>query len=140
MDSLIGSTVAGYRLDRPIGRGGMGIVYQAQELELGRRVAVKVIAPEFANDDGFRRRFVAEARIAAAIEHPGVLPIYRAAEANGVLLLAMRLVAGDDLATIVRRAGPLAPQRAARIVAQVAGALDAAHARRLVHRDVKPAN
>ena len=87
-----------------------------------------MIAPEFAHDEGFRRQFVAEARIAAAIEHPAVLPVYSAVEADGVLLLAMRLVAGNDLSAIVRRDGALAPERAAGIVAKVAGALDAAHA------------
>ena len=118
----------------------MGVVYEAVDLELGRRVALKLIAPELAGDQQFRERFVSEARLAAAIEHPSVLPVYRPAEVDGVLFLAMRLVVGEDLATAVRRQGPLEPERAARIVAQVAGALDAAHARRLVHRDVKPAN
>ena len=118
----------------------MGVVYEAEELELGRRVALKVIAPELASDAAFRSRFVTEARVAASLEHPAVLPIYRAAEADGMLFLAMRLIAGDDLATLVRREGPLAPDRAVRIAGEIAGALDAAHARHLVHRDVKPAN
>jgi WD40 repeat protein len=118
----------------------MGVVYEAVDLELGRRVALKLIAPEHAADRGFRERFVAESRLAASIEHPAVLPIYRAAEADGVLFLAMRLIAGHDLAAIVRHDGPVDPERAAGIVAQIAGALDAAHARGLVHRDVKPAN
>jgi serine/threonine protein kinase len=118
----------------------MGVVYEAVDLELGRRVALKLIAPELAGDPEFRARFVAESRLAASVEHPAVLPIYRAAEADGALFLAMRLIDGDDLARIVKEQGPLDPVRAAGIVAQIAGALDAAHARRLVHRDIKPAN
>ncbi len=139
-DTLIGSVVAGHRIDRLIGRGGMGVVFEAVELGLDRPVALKVIAPELAGDPAFRERFIAESRVAAALEHPNVLPIFRAGEDDGVLFLAMRLVAGDDLRTLVDRDGPLAPGRAAAIVAQVASALDAAHARRLIHRDVKPAN
>ena len=139
-DSLIGSVVGGHRVERLVGRGGMGLVYEAVELGLGRTVALKVIAPELAGDGEFRKRFVAEARVAASIDHPNVLPIYGAGEDDGVLFLAMRLVVGDDLGAIVRREGPLAPERAAAIVMQVAHALDAAHGRGLVHRDVKPAN
>jgi serine/threonine protein kinase len=86
----------------------MGVVYEAEDLELGRRVALKLIAPEF-GDQVFRERFVAESRLAASIEHPAVLPIYRAAEADGALFLSMRLIAGDDLAALVRHRGPVAP-------------------------------
>jgi hypothetical protein len=118
----------------------MGVVYEAVELALERSVALKVIAPELASDPGFRERFVAEARVAASIDHPNVLPVFGAGEDDGVLFLAMRFVAGDDLGTLVRRGGPLTPARAAAIVVQVGAALDAAHGRRLVHRDVKPAN
>src|SRR4051812_8707193 len=118
----------------------MGVVYEAVELALDRLVALKVIAPGLAADDEFRERFVAESRVAASIDHPNVVPIFQAGEDQGVLFLAMRLVSGDDLGTIVRRDGPLELERAAGVVADVAGALDAAHRRHLVHRDVKPAN
>ena len=118
----------------------MGVVYEAVEVALDRVVALKVITPELAADVEFRKRFVEESRVAASIDHPNVVPIFQAGEDGGRLFLAMRLVEGDDLATLVRRDGPLAPERAARIVAQVAAALDAAHGRSLVHRDIKPAN
>jgi Protein kinase domain len=139
-DSLIGTTVAGHRVERFVGRGGMGVVYQAVELSLERTVALKLIAPELAGEPGFRERFIAESKMAASIDHPNVLPVFNAGEDHGVLFLSMRFVDGDNLRTIVRRDGPLDPRRAADIVAHVASALDAAHARQLVHRDVKPAN
>jgi hypothetical protein len=132
--------VAGYRIEARLGRGGMGEVYRAVQLDLGRRVALKVLSPELAADDGFRRRFLRESRIAASIDHPNVIPIYQAGEDNGLLYIAMRYVEGSDLATLLEREGRLAPARTLAILAQVAGALDAAHARGLVHRDVKPAN
>ncbi len=133
---MLGSVVAGHRIVRLVGRGGMGVVYEAVEEALGRTVALKLVAPERAGEPGFRERFIAESRLAAAIDHPNVLPVFGAGEADGVLYLAMRFVDGPDLRTL----GALAPERAASIVAQVGAALDAAHARRLVHRDVKPAN
>ena len=125
---------------RLVGRGGMGVVYEATELELGRTIALKVIAPERSEDPAFRTRFVAEARAAASLDHPSVLPVFAAGDDGGRLYLAMRFVPGEDLGAIVRRDGPLAAGHAARIVAQLAAALHAAHARGLVHRDVKPAN
>ena len=118
----------------------MGVVYRATQLDLDRPVALKLIAPQLAEDPAFRERFVRESRIAAAIDHPHVIPIYYAGEQDGALYLAMRYVDGEDLRAIVRRDGRLEPHRAARIVSQLGGALDAAHARGLVHRDVKPAN
>jgi hypothetical protein len=133
---LIGSLVAGHRILRLVGRGGMGVVYEATEEALGRTVALKLVAPERAGEPGFRERFIAESRLAAAIDHPNVLPVFKAGEEDGLLYLAMRFVDGDDL----RMLAPLEPMCAARIVAQVGAALDAAHALRLVHRDVKPAN
>jgi serine/threonine-protein kinase len=133
---LIGSVVAGHRILRLVGRGGMGVVYEATEEALGRTVALKLIAPERAGEPGFRERFIAESRLAAAIDHPNVLPVFKAGEEDGMLYLAMRFVDGHDLRTLA----PLEPRRATEIVAQVGAALDAAHARRLVHRDVKPAN
>jgi hypothetical protein len=139
-DAVIGSVIAGHRLDAVAGRGGMGVVYRATDLALDRTVAVKLITPTLAGDPGFRRRFVAESKVAASIDHPNVIPIYHAGEHDGVLFQAMRYVDGDDLRSVLKRDGRIAPDRAARIVAQVASALDAAHARGLVHRDVKPAN
>ena len=114
----------------------MGVVYEAVEESLGRTVALKLVAPERAGEPGFRERFIAESRLAAAIEHPNVLPVFKAGEEDGLLFLAMRFVDGADL----RSLSPLDPTRAAHVAAQIGAALDAAHARRLVHRDVKPAN
>ena len=139
-DPRIGSVIAGHRIERLVGRGGMGVVYAAVDVALDRTVALKLIAPELAAEPGFRGRFMAESRIAASLDHPNVVPIFRAGEDDGVLFLAMRFVSGDDLRTIVDRDGPLSPERAAIVVTQVAAALAAAHARGLVHRDVKPAN
>ena len=134
----IGSVIAGHRIERLVGRGGMGVVYAAVDVALDRPVALKLIAPELAAEPGFRRRFMAESKIAASLDHPNVVPIFRAGEEEGVLFLAMRFVPGDDLWTMVQRDGPLEPERAASLVSQVAAALAAAHARGLVHRDVKP--
>ena len=135
-----GTTLGGYRIDEQAGRGGMGVVYIAEQLALGRRVALKVISPELAEDPDFRARFKHESRIAASIDHPNVIPVYEAGEVDGLLFLSMRFVDGTDLRGLIRSHGPLPPGRATRILSQVAGALDAAHARGLVHRDVKPAN
>jgi ABC-type branched-subunit amino acid transport system substrate-binding protein/DNA-binding beta-propeller fold protein YncE len=135
-----GSTFAGYRVDSMVGRGGMGVVYRATDLSLERPVALKLIAPELAEDERFRSRFLREPRLAASLDHPNVIPIYEAGEHDGQLYLAMRFVEGSDLKSVLERDGPLPPERALGILAQVAGALDAAHRRALVHRDVKPAN
>jgi Protein kinase domain len=118
----------------------MGVVYRAADDRLGRSAAVKVIAPGQAEDAAFRRRFIEESRAAAAIDHPNVLPVYAAGEEDEVLFLVTRLVEGPDLATLLEQGGAMAPARALELVAQVAAALDAAHARGLIHRDVKPAN
>jgi Protein kinase domain len=136
----IGGIFAGHRIDAVAGRGGMGIVYRATQLALDRTVALKVIAPSLVGDRVVRERFVREARSAASLEHPNVIPIHYAGEEDGVGYIAMRYVEGDDLRSLVRREGGLEPARAARLVAQVGDALDAAHAAGLVHRDVKPAN
>jgi YVTN family beta-propeller protein len=135
-----GSTFAGYVIEGVAGRGGMGVVYRATDLELERPVALKVIVPELAGDPGFRERFLRESRLAASLGHPHILPVYRAGEADGALFLAMRYVEGEDLRGLLRRQGALPLQRALGICGQVAEALDAAHAKGLVHRDVKPGN
>jgi len=132
--------VTGYRIEARVGRGGMGEVYRAEQLSLGRKVALKILTPELATDGSFRQRFLRESRIAAGIDHPNVIPIYEAGEDGGLLYIAMRYVEGSDLATLLEREGRLEPARAMAIMSQVAGALDAAHARGLVHRAVKPAN
>jgi serine/threonine protein kinase len=118
----------------------MGVVYRATDTELDRTVALKLLAPELAHDDSFRRRFVSESKIAASLEHPNVIPIYRAGESEGRLFIAMRYVPGHDLRERLLDAGRLEPAVAARLLQQVASALDAAHGESLVHRDVKPAN
>ena len=139
-DALIAKEFAGYRIERRVGRGGMGVVYRATDLSLERTVALKVLAEELAKEPGFQRRFVGESKLAASLDHPNVIPIYAAGEFEGVLYIAMRFVPGHDLRTLLREQERLEPERAARLVAQVASALDAAHEHGLVHRDVKPAN
>jgi streptogramin lyase/predicted Ser/Thr protein kinase len=139
-DFSIGSEVAGYRIEEQIARGGMGVVYRATHLGLDRPVALKVIARELVDRPGFRERFLRESRLAARLEHPAVVPVYDSREADGELIVAMRLVKGGDLRRLIDRDGPLPPQRAIDLLAQVADALDAAHAAGIVHRDVKPHN
>jgi serine/threonine-protein kinase len=139
-ERLVGSELAGYRIEALIGRGGMGAVYRARESGLERMVALKVIAPELAEDERFRNRFLRESKIAASLDHPHVVPIHRAGEESGLLFIAMRYVEGTDLAKLVAQEGALDPRRAVAIVEQVAEALDAAHEQGLVHRDVKPSN
>ena len=115
-------------------------MYRATDLSLERPVALKLIAPELAGDESFRERFLREPRLAASLDHPNVIPIYEAGEHEGQLYLAMRFVEGSDLRSVLGREGTLSPERALAVLAQVAGALDAAHRRALVHRDVKPGN
>jgi serine/threonine protein kinase len=136
----VGTAVAGYRIESVIGRGSSGSVYVARELMLDRRVALKVLLPELAADERFRSRFLRESRLAASLEHPNIIPIYAAGETDGLVYLAMRLVEGGDLSALIEREGVLDPERSVAILSQVADALDAAHRRGLVHRDVKPAN
>ena len=139
-EDAIGSEIAGHRLEAVAGRGGMGVVYRATQLNLKRQVALKLIASDLAADPSFRERFSHESEIAAQIEHPHVIPLYEAGEQDGQLYITMRYVEGTDLRALIDRKGALSPPVASEILAQVCGALDAAHSRGLVHRDIKPAN
>jgi DNA-binding NarL/FixJ family response regulator/tRNA A-37 threonylcarbamoyl transferase component Bud32 len=136
----IGSTFAGHRIDGVAGRGGMGVVFRATDMVLDRRVALKLILGSLAHDPVFRARFERECRLAAALDHPNVVDIFHAGEEHGQLYVTMRYVDGTDLKSLLARERWLDPERAVRIVEQVAGALDEAHRHGLVHRDVKPAN
>ncbi len=135
-----GSRIAGYLLEEQIGQGGMAVVFRAHDERLDRRVALKILAPALAEDEAFRQRFIRESRAAAAVDDPHIIPVFEAGEASGVLFIAMRFVRGGDVRSLVTSLGPLPSGRVAEIVSQVASALDAAHVRGLVHRDVKPAN
>jgi len=139
VDAHLDSLVAGYRVERLLGRGGMGAVYLADDVQLARKVALKLLVPELSEDASFRERFLRESRIAAGLEHPNVVPIYQAGDADGTLFIAMRYVEGTDLRRLLAER-PLAAADVAAIAEQVAAALDAAHEAGLVHRDVKPAN
>jgi len=139
-DLRVGTELAGYRLDELVGRGGMGVVYRAEHLRLGRTAALKLLLPERAEGEGFRERFVREARTAAAIQHPNIVTVYDAGEADDLLYIAMQYVDGTDLAAALEREGVLEPSVALATLEQIAEALDAAHALGVVHRDVKPGN
>lgn len=139
-DPRIGTRIGGYEVESFLGRGGMGVVYKARHVRLGRMVALKILVPELAADETFRTRFVRESQMAASIDHPNVIPIYDADEIDGVLFLAMRLVEGSDLKVMLQQNGPLDPGATLAILAQIGGALDAAHDLGLIHRDVKSAN
>ena len=133
-----GATIAGYRAEALAGRGGMGEVYRATQRSLDRQVALKVLAGALADDPVYRERFLREARLAASLDHPAVLPVYEAGEADGVLFLAMRYLEGRDLARIVAEEGPLEPGRAAASRRSGRRGAGRSHERGLVHRDVKP--
>ena len=138
-DPRVGTELAGYRIESLLGWGGMSVVYLAEDLRLKRRVALKLLAARLADNGAFRERFLRESELAASIDHPNIVPIYEAGTAEGVLFIAMRYVEGGDLKRRVQ-VGRMDPADAIGIVAQVAIALDAAHGRGLVHRDVKPSN
>ncbi|HUC56924.1 MAG TPA: serine/threonine-protein kinase [Streptosporangiaceae bacterium] len=135
-----GSRIAGYVIERELGAGGMATVYLAADERLNRRVALKVLSAELAEDNAFRLRFIRESRVAASVDDPHIIPVFEAGESAGVLFIAMRYVPGGDVHTHIRESGPLPKSKAALILSQVASALDAAHRHDLVHRDVKPAN
>jgi predicted Ser/Thr protein kinase len=136
----VGETFGGYAIESLLGRGGMGAVHLATHARLARKVALKVVAPELAHDEEFRARFLRESQLAASLDHPNVIPVYDAGEVDGILFLAMRYVSGPSLQTLLRARGTISPEDALRLAEQIGGALDAAHAAGLVHRDVKPAN
>jgi streptogramin lyase len=138
-DPRVGTQLAGYRIENLLGRGGMGVVYLAEDVRLRRKVALKLLAPFLAEDDGFRERFLRESELAASLDHPNIVPVYEAGEADGAVFIAMRYVAGTDLRQRIRH-GALPPQEAVEVLAQIGDALDAAHERGLVHGDVKPSN
>jgi serine/threonine protein kinase len=136
----VGEMFAGHSIEGVLGRGGMGVVYRATDMRLNRATALKVIAPALSADGDFRRRFQRESQLAASVRHPHVVPIFQAGESDGLLFVTMELIEGVDLRTLIGTRTRLDPRTACEIVTQVAGALDAAHASGLVHRDVKPAN
>lgn len=138
-DSRVGSGFGKYELTRLLGKGGMGEVYEAYDTDKGRTVALKILLEQYAEDERFRARFLRESRAAAVLQEPHVVPIHDWGEINGKLFIDMRLVQGQTLHDLLKK-GPLEPERAVSIVQQIADALDAAHAERLIHRDVKPQN
>jgi tRNA A-37 threonylcarbamoyl transferase component Bud32 len=135
-----GTEISHFRVEELIARGGMGLVYRATDLRLERRVALKVLSPELSDDVGFRDRFMRESRLAAAVDHPHIIPIHEAGDWNGLFYIAMRHVDGVDLRTVLAASGPPETATTVTLLAQAADALDAAHRAGLVHRDVKPGN
>jgi hypothetical protein len=137
---VIGGQLGDYLIDSVVGRGGMSVVYRAKHSRLGMLVALKVLAPELSADDSFRERFLREAQMAASMDHPNVIPIHDMGLHEDSLYIILRYVPGGDLKTLLSASGPLSLTRALALLTPVAAALDAAHVRGLIHRDVKPAN
>jgi serine/threonine protein kinase len=135
-----GATFAGYEVESVVGAGGIGILYRARQVRLDRPVALKLVEPEVARDPVIRERLRREARMVAALDHPNVVPLYEAGEKDGTVYIVTRWVEGTELGTLIQSRGPLEPGRAARTAAQIAAALEVAHEKGLVHRDVKPSN
>ncbi len=135
-----GSELAGYRVTGLLGRGGMGFVYEAEHQLLKRKAALKTLAPELGGGSDFRERFIRESQTVASIDHPNIIPIYDAGDVEGMVYIAMRYVKGPDLEKLIASGGTADPHEALSILEQVAGALDAAHAHDVIHRDVKPPN
>src|SRR4051794_35522030 len=136
-----GTEIAGYRIESLIGRGGMAVVYRAEDTRLGRKVALKLLTPQLADSEQFRQRFIQESQLAASLDHPNIVPIYEAGEADGQLYIAMRYVVGSDLqGLLAEQGGQLPLDWTLPLFGQIGDALDAAHDAGLVHRDVKPAN
>src|SRR5689334_3494057 len=140
MAELIGRTVGGYRVEAELGRGGQAIVYRATQMSLQRVVALKVVSPQYASDEGFMERFKREGISAASLDHPNVVPVYEAGESDGVAYLAMKYIDGGSLDDLLRRGGSIPLPRSLSILRQIAEALDYAAGRGFIHRDVKPAN
>jgi serine/threonine protein kinase len=135
-----GSTIAGYEIESVVGSGGIGVLYRARQLRLNRPVALKLVEPELAVEPLVRERLRREARTVASLDHPNVVPLYEAGEEHGTVFIATRWIDGTELGSLIRRDGPMRPRRAARIAAQIASALEVAHEKGLIHRDVKPSN
>jgi serine/threonine protein kinase len=140
MEFSPGAEIAGYRIESVIGRGGMAVVYRAEDSRLGRKVALKLLAPVLAQNHHFQQRFIRESRLAASLDHPNIVPIFEAGESDGHLFIAMRYVPGSDLKAVLAEEQRLSPARLLRLFVQIGDALDAAHLLGLVHRDVKPGN
>ena len=136
----IGQSIAGYRIEALAGRGGMGVVFRAEHMHLGRHVALKVLTADLAGNRSFRQRFIREARTAARLDHPHIVPVFDAGEADGLLFIAMKFIEGTDLGHLLDAEERFTPQRTIDLLGNIADALDIAHTAGLVHRDVKPGN
>ncbi|HEV7850905.1 MAG TPA: serine/threonine-protein kinase, partial [Mycobacterium sp.] len=139
-DSRVGTEFGRYRLRRLLGKGGMGEVYEAEDTEKDRIVALKLLPQAMSHDPVFRKRLQREAHSAGRLLEPHVVPIHDYGEIDGVMFVDMRMIDGTDLRKVLKNYGPMTPARAVAIVRQIASALDAAHESGIMHRDVKPEN